>query len=321
MPDCRMYQFRFSVSGALSVSSGSGLLRACCVALVLWTCASALHAVEPLSPRDLYNKGTQMLLEQELDDAESFLHSAVASNDERIQPHALYNLGFLRFELGKEELESGPDTRSTLQRGGAARSGADAAILASRNALDSTEVSQMLAAYWRGRGARKELKETLKVVQMALDSHGAALGRWQRSAGDFRSAVELRDSVSDAEHNAEIVDLSIAQLVDSIRQMQALEAVLGQQMEELKGLLSELRGRIPDLQGAPGPGDEEEDDDWPDGPEPGQREARSKAGDERAISPDDAERLLNAFRLDRGRPLPLGMENTAQPEDRRGRNW
>ena len=44
--------------------------------------------------------------------------------------------------------------------------------------------------------------------------------------------------------------------------------------------------------------------------------------DERPIAPEDAQRLLDAFQLDRGRKLPMGFEESTKPEDqRKGKDW
>ncbi len=75
----------------------------------------------------------------------------------------------------------------------------------------------MVAAYMRGRGARKELKAATEAVQRALKVHGAVLARWERSSGDFKSALELNNTDADARQNAEVVDRCIAKLVDSLR--------------------------------------------------------------------------------------------------------
>ena len=78
----------------------------------------------------------------------------------------------------------------------------------------------MVAAYLRGRGARKELKAATQAVRRALQAYGAALARWERSSGDFKSTLELNSADSDARHNAEVLDRCIAKLVDSVRELQ-----------------------------------------------------------------------------------------------------
>src|SRR6188508_2307044 len=55
---------------------------------------------EPATPRELYNEGTARLRDGKLREAEALLQVAVASNNEKIQTPALYNLGHTRFRQG-----------------------------------------------------------------------------------------------------------------------------------------------------------------------------------------------------------------------------
>ena len=51
-------------------------------------------------------------------------------------------------------------------------------------------------------------------------------------------------------------------------------------------------------------------------------EGRGREGNEVPISPEDAARLLESFDLDRGRTLPMGFEEEADPDQQKeGRNW
>jgi hypothetical protein len=275
---------------------------------------------QTVTDRETYNQGTAKLHEKDFTTAEMLLFSAVIGNDAHLQPAALYNLGLTRFALGAEALEKGPDTRSVSRRAVSASAHADAALQEGLTAIQQNEQAALIRAYLRGRGARRELKDAMKALQEALDVHDNVLSRWQRASGDFHSTVELRPDDADAAHNAEVVDRHIARLVDSIRQMQSMMQGMSQQMDGLKQMTECLRGMIPDTEGSPGPG--EEDEDWPEGPEPGMEEAKGREGGDRPISPEDAQRLLESFQLDRGRPLPMGFEEGAKPEDRKeGRNW
>src|SRR6266851_3949566 len=151
----------------------------------------------PASPRESFNAGTLQLRQGKLREAESLLESALASQNEALQPPALYNLGHVRFGQGVEDLKNSPPGGPTASRGRAAAQLGDGAIRAADEALAGDEVQKMVAAYMRGRGARKELKEAAKVVKRALEAHGAALGKWQRASGDFRSAVDLNQTDTD----------------------------------------------------------------------------------------------------------------------------
>ena len=46
--------------------------------------------------------------------------SALAAQDERVQPPALYNLGHARFDEGAEILKKGPDAQKAAAQGNAA---------------------------------------------------------------------------------------------------------------------------------------------------------------------------------------------------------
>lgn len=313
------------------VRGGSQPRRSCfhvtrITVILLFVCTAALLGVgggrreEPVTDRDVYNQGTAKLAENDLAAAEMLLYSAVIGNDDRIQPDALYNLGLARFGLGVQALEDGPDTQAVGRRAVAASANADGALQEGLTAMQQREQSALIRAYIRGRGARKELKDAMKALQEALNVYGNVLSRWQRASGDFHSTLELRPDDADAAHNADVVDRHIAKLVDSIQQMQSMMEGMGEQMEGLEQMLEGLKGMIPDDVGSPGLG--EGDEDWPQGPEPGMEEGRGREGEEMPIAPQDAERLLESFQLDRGRTLPMGFEETAQPEDqRKGRNW
>ena len=195
----------------------------------LWTSALLLSALTvfaapeaspPATPREFFNAGTRQLQAGKLREAEASLESALASQNQRLQPPALYNLGLVRFGQGVEELKKGPAAKPTAARGQAAIQQADAAIRQAEEALAGNDVEKMVAAYMRGRGARKELKAATEAVRRALQVHGAALTKWERSSGDFKSTLELNSADADARHNAEVLDRCIAKLVDSVRELQ-----------------------------------------------------------------------------------------------------
>ena len=282
-------------------------------------CVAAGRHEETITDRDQYNEGTAHLLEGDLTSAEMLLYSAVAANGDRLQPLALYNLGLTRFQIGAQALEEGPDARQVGQQAVGASTRADEAIQDGLTAMQQAEQTALIRAYLRGRGARKDLKEATKALQQALDQYADVLSRWQRASGDFHSANEL-SADEDAQHNAEVVDRHIAALIDSIQQMQSMMGAMGQQMESLEGMLSELAGMVPDDLAPPGPA--EEGDDWPWGEDPGLEESPGRDGDEIPISPEDAARLLESFNLERGRTLPMDFGEEADPQDKKeGKNW
>jgi tetratricopeptide (TPR) repeat protein len=282
-------------------------------------CLAAGRQQTIVTDRDQYNEGTARLLEGDLTSAEMLLYSTVAGNNEKLQPKALYNLGLTRFGIGAQMLEEAPRSRTVGRQAVNASTQADEAYQEGLTAMQRGEQNALIRAYLRGHGARKQLKEAMKALQQALDQYGDVLSRWQRASGDFHSTVELNGD-EDARHNAEVVDRHIANLVDSIQQMQSMMGGMGQQMEDLEGLLEQLGGMIPDDL-AP-PGGAEGGDEWPMAPEPGMEESPGREGDEIPISPEDAARLLESFNLDRGRPLPMGFEEESNPDEKKeGRNW
>jgi len=161
------------------------------------------------------------------------------------------------------------------------------AIRVADDALAGNEIDKLVGAYLNGRGRRKELKAATKAVKEALSTYGNALRKWERSSGDFKSALELQQADQDSRHNADVVDQSIAKLVDAITQMRQAMAMMGQQSKTLGEKMKQLKGRIPASQMPPGaPGDDEEEEDAPMGKDPAQKEGASKNGQEMNLSPE-----------------------------------
>ena len=275
----------------------------------------------PASPREFFNAGTKNLSAGKLREAEAFLESTLASQNQKLQPAALYNLGHVRFGQGIEELKKGPPAGQTSARGKAAVEQADTAIHAADQALAQTDVQTLVAAYMRGRGTRKELKAAMAAVARALDTQRNALHKWQRASGDFRSTTELNSADADARQNAEVVDRSIARLVDMIQQMQQLANALGEKKSELGDKMKQMKGKMPDGQLPGGSGDDEEDEDSPSGIPPGQKEGPGKEGEQMALTPEQAGWLLEGFKLDAEHRLPMGQGPEAQPRERNRPDW
>ncbi len=280
---------------------------------------------EDSSPRQIYNDGTRQLRAGKLREAEALLQDAVASQDEKTQPPALYNLGNVRFQQGKEALKDAQDAGS-LQRGsGNAMANGDTALKAIDDAMASKDLQEMVNAYLRGRGARRDLKGATEAVQRAMETYGGALAKWQRALGDFRSALELRPSDADAKSNADVVDRSIARLVDTIRMMMSAAGQMQQKRQELGQKMKALKKMLPggaDMK-MPGAGDDDEDEDSPPKqPQPGQQEeGGSKNGREIQLTPEEAQRLLGMLQLDTGHKLFMGGTEPGKPQDRKGRDW
>jgi tetratricopeptide (TPR) repeat protein len=311
----------------LSAPSRSAASRLWPLAFSLWPLALVLAAAPepapPATPREFYNAGTRQLGAGKLREAESSLESALASQQERFYPPVLYNLGLARFGQGVEQLKKGPAAKPTLERGQSAAQQADTALRQANDALGGNDVDKMVAAYLRGRGVRKELKAATEAVRRALQAHGAVLTKWERSSGDFKSAAELNNADADALHNSEVLDRCIAKLVDSLHEMQQCFGGMCDKGKELGEALKQLKGRIPAPNMPPGAAgdDEEDDDDQPLGPKPGQEEGPSRDGKEMPLSPEQAGWLLDAYKLDSERRLPMGQGPAAEPKERSRPTW
>jgi tetratricopeptide (TPR) repeat protein len=276
----------------------------------------------PSSPREFFNTGTERLRAGKLREAEAFLESSLSSQITRLQPPALYNLGCVRYGQGAEELKKTPPAGQTAGAARAVAQQTDEATRLADEALKGNDVEQLLAAYIRGRGQRKQLKAATEAVRRALDTHGVALRKWERAWGDFKSVVELNSSDADAQHNADVMDRNIAKLIDSLRELQQAAAMLGDKSQQLGEKLKQLKGRIPASQMPPGAaGDDDEDDQNPFGPKPGEKEGPSRNGEEMTLSPEQAGWLLEGFKLDSERRLPMGQGQPGQPRDRSKPTW
>lgn len=251
--------------------------------------------------------------------------SALAVQDDRVQPAALYNLGHTRFAQGVELLKQGPEAQKAAAQGDAALAEGKQVIGAVGSALAENNLDKMISAYLEGRGVRRELRDAEKAVQAAMETYGKTLARWQRAAADFKSAAELNPADTNAARNAEIVERGIARLVDSLRQMQQMMGMLGQQRQDLGRLLSKLKGRIPAPDAPPGAaGDDDEDEDGlkPDALA-GQKENAAHGGEQMQVplSPEQAGQILDGLSLDGSRRLSMSDKEGTPSKDRRGRNW
>ncbi len=133
-----------------------------------------------------------------------------------------------------------------------------------------------------------------------------------------------------------MVEKAIAELVDSLRQTQQMALKCSGGCNKLGDVLSQLKGRIPKEMMPPGAAGDDGEEDEPgkdgkkdDSGEPkledlvGMKEAGTKDGQEMevSLSPDEAGRLLDGFKLGGNRRLPMNGTETGQPRDRKLRNW
>ena len=280
----------------------------------------------PVTAREFFNAGTQKFAAGKFTDAGILFQTALARQDDAVLPLALYNLGHVRFAEGSEELKKSPPAQQTKARSDHAIDSAGNAIRSAEAALAANEVQQMVEAYVRGRGARKELRGAFKAVSQALEVYGRTLSKWRRALGDFQSAVELNPADTNAVHNVSVVEQNIAALVDRLREMQMMGMQAGQKGAKLEGLMSQLKGRIPKDQmppGAPGEDGEPDLEGLPLEELIGAKEGAGKEGQELEVplSPEEAGNLLNGFRLGGDRRLPMGPGDPGDNKNRKLRNW
>jgi tetratricopeptide (TPR) repeat protein len=286
--------------------------------------SSAPEPPPPEKPREFYNAGTKKLAQGKLKEAETLLETALGSQTDRFQPPALYNLGHVRFRQGIEELKKGPAARAAADDGARVSQQASETLRALDEALAGDDLRTLVGAYLRGRGQRRELKAALGAVRRALAAHRATLARWQRALGDFHSTVELIPADGDARHNAEVVDRCIAKLVDMMRELELLANAMGNQRREMGAKMKMIKGRVPAQDAPPGAaGDEEDEDeeDQPSGPQPGQTDSPTTDGDEMTLTREQAGWLLDGFRLDFERRLPMGKGPEGNTRDRKRQPW
>jgi Ca-activated chloride channel homolog len=327
-----------ATSAAMAVAVGMTLGSTVESIAVPTTNTFSVPVPPPATARGMYNAGTQKVASGKLAEAETMLQGALAKQDEQVQPLALYNLAHVRFELGREELKKAPAAKPARDRGQRANDAGGSAIQSAEAALAGNNVQQMVSAYMRGKGARKEMRAAYDAVHRALELHGKTLEKWRRSLGDFRGTAELNPADTNALHNAQIVERAIAQLVDSVRQSQMVALQCSGNCSKLGDLLSQLKGKIPADQMPPGAkGKGEEDEDGEEG-EPqieelaGLKEGESKGGREMdtTLSPEEAGDLLEGFKLGGNRRLPMGKGGDrgvnvngeeSKPKDRKLRDW
>ena len=286
----------------------------------------ATNAPPPVTARDFYNAGTKLLAGKKFADAERTFQAALATQDENVQPAALYNLGYTRFDDGLEALKQKPSAKEVGERGGAAAAASDRAMRQAESALAENNVQKIIAAYLAGRGAKRELRAAEEAVKAAMEAYGATLVKWQRAADDFKSAAELNPADANATHNAEIVERAIAKLVDQLRQMQQMAAKLAGLRAQMNAQLSKMKGMIPKENAPPGAAGDDDEDDQGTQPDElaGQKENPSHEGGqmEMPLSPDVAGELLDGLSIDGTRRLPMMSDKEGTPKkDKKGRDW
>jgi tetratricopeptide (TPR) repeat protein len=287
--------------------------------------AGETNAPPPASGRDFYNAGTRLLKDKKFADAERMFQAALGAQDDQIQPLALFNVGDTRFEAGLDRLKQGPDAQKASAQGEAALMAGRHALSQGESALAANDLDRMVSAYLEGRGARRQLRAAEKAVAAAMETYGKTLEQWLRAADDFKSAVELNPADTNAAHNAAIVQKGIAQLVDSLRNMQGLAGMMNMQGQDLGKMMGKLKGAMPGQNAPPGPAGEGDEDDEGTKPDSlaGQKEDAGRQGDEMrlTLSPDQASQILNGLSLDGTRRLDMSDKEGKPSANKNGRNW
>jgi tetratricopeptide (TPR) repeat protein len=303
----------------------ASLLVLACSAFADLPTDAVATAVQPVTARDFYNAGTQLLAAKKFADAEQMFVSALATQDASLQPSALYNLAHTRFDDGLAALKKGPSAQATTDQGNEADLQAGLAIQRGEAALAENDLSKLIGAYLEGLGARHDLRAAQKAVRQALQTYGETLRKWQQADDDFKSAAELNPADTDATRNAQIVEQYIARLVDSIHQMQQLGAMLGGRQKKLDELIKTIGGRIPKPNlppGAPG-GDKDQDDGIKPESLEGMQEGATQTGNPigPTLSRDAAAQILNGIPINASQRLMMNETKTGTPAQGSGRNW
>jgi len=297
-----------------------------CAVAIGWQALAAdeTNVVMPATAREFYNAGAKLLAAKKYADAEMMFQSALAAQDERVQPPALYDLGHTRFAEGVEILKKGPDAQKVAAQGSAALAAGSQAIRQAESALAGNQLNQMIYAYLAGHSARHDLREAEKAVSAAMETYGKTLLKWQRADSDFKSTAELNPADTNATHNAEVVERDIARLIDQIRRMQEMMGMMGKQRQDLGKLMGKLKGQIPAPDAPPGgAGDDDDEDGVQPGSLAGQKENASHGGDQMQmpLSPEQAGQILDGLSLDSSRRLSISDQQGQPQPDRKGRNW
>ena len=301
----------------LALVLGGGML-----ALPAAAGTAAVDLENGASARELYNAGTQKLREGKLADAESYLKNAVASQDTRIQPPALYNLGSVRFKDGLYQLTNAPSQEDLLNKSQEATNSGNDALKALDDALANDDTRALVEAYLRGRGARRELKAAADALKRAMDLYGAVLTQWRRALGDFRSAKELQPEDKNAQFNADATDRYIAKLVDMLQPLSLMRQAMEAQRESLLKKMTKAKGKLPDLGQQKGGEDGDDDDDGNKKPKDLANgfEGPVRNGQRMELTFEEAKRLLNMLTADK-KLSTGGFSGEQKPATPKGKDW
>jgi tetratricopeptide (TPR) repeat protein len=282
-------QFAFSCS-SWNLSWHPGVVtNACRLPEMFRTTAIVLLAVTAApapkpDARELYNHGLEKLQTKDLREAERSFLDAARTNQDAVQPLAVYNLGHVRFLQGKETLSGEGNRQLILESGEAATALAEEVLRKGSSALlGDSDVRTLVERYNEARSARRQMRMPREETTRALDLLGSALKRWRASVNNFRSAHELDPANEDAKFNGDVVERHIAEQLRFEKKLQEQQAGITQRRKELRELMKKLWEQIPpEFRQEPQEGDEDDGDDEEDEEgENGQREKEDSEGGEK----------------------------------------
>jgi hypothetical protein len=233
--------------------------------------AAAAATAPPPTPRELYNQGVDKLDAKNWSDAEKYFLDAAKSNQETVQADAVYDLGRVRYEQGKETLAGEGNRQQILTAGSAGLATAKEALRAGNEALIGDEdVKTLVQRYTEVRSARKDLRSPRDETTRETNLLDSAIKRYRFSADNFHSAYELDPANHDADFNAGVMERHLAELSELQKRMQQQRRMIAEGRNQLKELGKKLLAKIPDNMKQPGDpdDDDEDDDDEEDGDQP-----------------------------------------------------
>ena len=105
---------------ALSPLRSAGAVQILVLSILLfgfYAPAKETNSPAPATAKDFFNAGTKLIDAGKFPEAEKMFQSALAAQDDRVQPPALYNLGHARFAEGAGLLKKGPDAQKVAVQG------------------------------------------------------------------------------------------------------------------------------------------------------------------------------------------------------------
>jgi Ca-activated chloride channel family protein len=274
----------------------------------------------PREPRALFNLGTTNLIAGHWREAETALDAAINSNDQAVQPLALYNRGQVLFRAGRETLKGVPLSAELEARGEHGIDSAGSALKAVNAALAGDDYQAAISAYRSATATITSLKKILEAVKGSSDTCTTVLQRWQRADDDFQSALELRAGYENARTNARLVDQHVVDLTGEQWRLREVQEAVTTARDELQKQLDALKRRLPpeDTKGQQGQNDGSQDPSKSSKPE--DQDTKGDSGQEMVLTPAEAMRLLSSLHLDLSRQYSAGN----LPDDAKrnaGRNW